>query len=331
MSRFSEWIQKGWYGQGPRPWPLLPLAWLTASVARRRLRRFRAEAARPPVPVIVVGNVTVGGTGKTPLVITLCEFFQRNGLRVAVISRGYGSRPATVPFTVDAEGDAGACGDEPLLVAQRTGAPVVIDPRRRRALQYAIETHRPDVVISDDGLQHYQLPRSVDIAVVDGQRGLGNGYCLPVGPLREPADRLALCDWVIINGDDHSINVDGLVMHLDVGDPVNLRTGESMPVEDFLVRFPVVNAVAGIGNPARFFSTLEGLGLRVVPHPFPDHHEYGMADFGAFADSVILMTEKDAVKCRDLSLPLAWYLPVTARLPTVLTNDLLERVRRDSD
>ncbi|MDF1821804.1 MAG: tetraacyldisaccharide 4'-kinase [Alcanivoracaceae bacterium] len=328
MSRLSQWIESGWYGKGPRPWPLLPLAWLTAAVARRRLRRFRAAAEAPPVPVVVVGNVTVGGTGKTPLVVTLCEFFQRNGLRVAVISRGYGVRHATVPFTVDADGDAATCGDEPLLIAQRTGAPVVIDPRRRRALQYAIDTHKPDVVISDDGLQHYDLPRTVDIAVVDGQRGLGNGYCLPVGPLREPAERLALCDWVIINGDEHSSSVDGVIMHLDISDPVNLRSGEAMALEDFAVRFPVIHAVAGIGNPGRFFSALEGQGFRVVPHPFPDHHAYAISDFDAFADGVILMTEKDAVKCRELPLPHAWYLPVAARLPTVLTNDLLEKVRR---
>ena len=331
MSRLADWIQDGWYGDGPRPWPLVPLSWLTAWVASRRFARFQREQAAPPVPVVVVGNITVGGTGKTPLVVTLCECFQRNGLRVAVISRGYGSDTSVVPFTVNADGDASACGDEPLLIAQRTGAPVVIDPNRRRALDYVIETHKPDVVISDDGLQHYSLPRSVDIVVLDGQRGLGNGYCLPVGPLREPASRLAHCDWVVVNGDERAAQVEGVVMHLDVSDPVNLRSGESLPLEDFVVRYPVVHAVAGIGNPQRFFTALEGQALRVVPHPFPDHHRYRQRDFDAFVENTILMTEKDAVKCRWLDTSRCWYVPVEVALPDSDVDSLLNGILRKID
>lgn len=321
----ADRLQRAWY-QGA-PWlPLLyPLSWLVASVARRRLRQFRAADQSPPLPVVVVGNVTVGGTGKTPVVVALCELFSARGHRVAVISRGYGARAPRYPWPVDAEGDARFCGDEPLLVAQRTGVPVVIDAQRSRALAFVQEHYAPDVVISDDGMQHYALPRSLEIAVVDGARGLGNGRCVPAGPLREPAERLADVDWVVLNGLSESTFANAVVMTLDSADPVNIVSGESMPIEDFMARRPFLHAVAGIGNPERFFVGLEGMGLRIERHAFPDHHAYAANDFQGFAGETVLMTEKDAVKCRALASPDWWYLPVTARLPTVLLEDVYDR------
>lgn len=282
------------------------------------------------MPVVVVGNITVGGTGKTPVVVALCEAMTRRDLNVVVISRGYGGKSDRYPIPVTVDAEAAAVGDEPLLIARRTGVPVLIDPRRRRALEFAVETLSADVVISDDGLQHYDLPRTCEIVVVDGSRGLGNGWCLPAGPLREPPSRLDSCDWVVINGVEKSSRAEAVVMTLDSADPVNLVTGESMAMEDFVARKPYCHAVAGIGNPERFFTGLESFGLRVERHPFADHHPFVQQDFTDLGEDTVLMTEKDAVKCHSFAKPDWWYLPVAARLPTVFTEGVLDAVARSS-
>lgn len=325
---FSEKVLRAWYQGSPWLLPLYPLSWLVALVARRRLRQYRANPGSAPVPVVVVGNITVGGTGKTPVVVALCEFLQQRGLKVVVVSRGYGSRASQYPLHVDASTDVTQAGDEPLLIARRTGSPVLIDPDRRRALDFAMQQFSPDVIISDDGLQHYALPRDMEIVVVDGARGLGNGRCLPAGPLREPAERLDQCDWVVVNGAERAAFPGATVMMLDSADPVNLKTGASMVLEDFIVRRPFCHAVAGIGNPERFFSTLEASGLRIERHAFPDHHDFSDSDFQAFSSDTVLMTEKDAVKCQSFAGDDWWYLPVTARLPTVLFEEVLAVVKR---
>lgn len=319
-------VERAWY-QGA-PWlPLLyPFGYLTGWEARRRLRRFRRLNPRPPVPLLVVGNISVGGTGKTPMVIALCEYFQRQGKRVAVISRGYGARPASYPWHVTAEQSADDAGDEPLLIHRRTDAPVVIDPKRQRALDAVLAQGDVDLVISDDGLQHYALPRTVEVIMLDAERGLGNGRCLPAGPLREPAARLAEADYLVVNGRPSEQWPLATVMVLQADDPVNLKSGRSMPMEDFAVRYPLVHAFAGIGNPQRFFSALSAWDIRVTGHPMADHHHYQADDFTGLAGQTVIMTEKDAVKCADLATEDFWYLPVSARLPTIFFENLQYRL-----
>lgn len=322
MSKVSDWIQRGWYKGSPWLLPLRPLSMLVSLEASRRLNHFNRSRPKPPVPVLVVGNITVGGTGKTPLVIALVQAAQKRGLKVAVVSRGYGGKAGQYPVTVTAESAALEVGDEPVLIARRTGAPVILDPDRRNALDVAINTCNPDLVISDDGLQHYALPRSAEVVVVDGQRGLGNGRCLPEGPLREPASRLKEVDFVVSTGGGWS-GAHPMVMR--PGAIENLADGRTLDVHAFLREYPDVHAVAGIGNPRRYFNLLSIIGLNTQPHVFPDHHAYQPADL-AFSDGLpVLMTEKDAVKCAAFAEPNWWYLPVTADLPEGLLDRMLDR------
>lgn len=320
-------IQAAWYQ--PTKWlPLLyPFSWLLAAVASFRLWKFRRRATVPPVPVLVVGNITVGGTGKTPLVIALCEYLGERGLRVAVISRGYGSDAPRYPWAVEPEHSAVQAGDEPLLIRRRTGVPVVIDPKRICALNYVIEHYQPDVVISDDGLQHFALPRSVEVVVLDAERGLGNGRCLPAGPLREPVSRLEHVDFLVLNGRPDVRWPKAQVMVLQPDDPINLKTGEHMPMEEFATRHPIVHAFAGIGNPQRFFAALSSWEIRVTSHPLADHHVFSQQDFVGLENHTVIMTEKDAVKCFDFATEDFWYLPVSARLPSVLLDHLYQRLQ----
>ena len=322
MADWARRVEQGWYAGSPWLAPLRPLGWLVGRVARRRLRRFHAEAQVPPVPVLVVGNVTVGGTGKTPLVIALARRARERGLTVVVISRGYGGDGGDYPLTVRADDDPARVGDEPLLIARRAEVPVVLDPRRDRALQEAQRRHGADLVISDDGLQHYALPRCAEVAVIDARRGLGNGRCLPAGPLREPADRLDQVDFVIANGGPWP---GAVVMHLVPGDPLRLSDGSALDAASFRERHPSVHAVAGIGNPERFFRTLDLLGLTVTPHAFPDHHAFQPSDLAFGDDLPVIMTEKDAVKCQGFDDPRLWTLPVRADLPPATLDAMLDR------
>ena len=324
----SEALQSAWY-QGAGWLPLLyPLSALVSLLARYRLWKFQRTRRLPSVPVLVVGNITVGGTGKTPLVTALCDYLRSRGKRVVVISRGYGARPPVYPWSVEPDQAALQAGDEPLLIRRSAGVPVVIDPRRSRALDYAISQYSPDVVISDDGLQHFALPRTVEIVVLDAERGIGNGRCLPAGPLRESATRLDDVDFLVINGRPDVRWPQASVMVLQALDPINLRTGESMPMEDFAARHPLVHAFAGIGNPQRFFSTLSAWDIRVTGHPMPDHHVFSELDFAGLERHTIVMTEKDAVKCAGFAGDNIWYLPVAARLPNVFLDDLYNRLMR---
>jgi tetraacyldisaccharide 4'-kinase len=325
MADLARRVANGWYRNSPWLAPLRPLGWLVGRVARRRLERFRRHRVTPPVPVLVVGNVTVGGTGKTPLVVALARRARERGLAVVVISRGYGSRVARYPHTVRAGDDAIQVGDEPVLIARRAGVPVILDPRRDRALAAARREHRPDLVISDDGLQHYALPRSAEVVVIDARRGLGNHRCLPAGPLREPATRLQQVDFIVANGGDWP---GALTMHLQPGRLVRLCDGERLDADAFRARFDTVHGVAGIGDPARFFRTLRALGLTVTPHAFADHHRFTPADL-TFADGdPVIMTEKDAVKCQGFDDPRLWMLPVRAVLPPAALDAMIDQALR---
>ncbi len=331
-------LLKRWFGSPGLLWLLWPLEMLYRLVMALRGRASRQSAGDKP-PVIVVGNLAVGGSGKTPLVLALVEAAYRAGWKPAVISRGHGGR-GPFPLQVQANTDPSACGDEPLLMARRfPGLPIFVAPVRRAAWAAAVE-QGVDVVISDDGLQHRALPRRLEIAVVDGRRGLGNGHCLPVGPLRESAARLSCVDFVVRNGGDARIipeGVDAVEMNLQ---PSFFRrvslTSEKLTVSGLVDRVAAsgrVAALAGIGDPARFFSTLQALGISCEGRAFPDHHAFSADDLRPFADSVLLMTEKDAVKCTDLVKALgidAWYLQVDAQLPLDFFARVLSRAELDA-
>lgn len=310
----SERLLRAWYQGHPALLLLRPLEWLYRRVAQRRRQRFlsgEAASFRPAVPLIVVGNITVGGTGKTPMILWLIEHCRARGLRVGVVSRGYGARPPRLPWRVEAGQGAGVAGDEPLLIVRRSGVPLMIDPDRSRAARALLEEEPLDVLLSDDGLQHYRLGRDLELVLIDAERGLGNRRCLPAGPLREPVERLGSVDAVLRNGaaqDDPS----GFAFTLKPAALVNLRSGERVSLGHFKPG-QALHAVAGIGNPQRFFATLEALHWRPIPHAFADHAEFN-ADLLNFSPTLpLVMTEKDAVKCQAFAAADWWYLAVDAQ------------------
>jgi len=306
-----------WYSQNLLAWCLLPLSWLYCLLAglRRSLYRRRwLPARKPDCPVIIVGNISVGGTGKTPLIIALCEWLQQQRLRPGIVSRGYGGR-IRGPHAVCADDRAEDTGDEPLLLHQRTGCPVVIGADRAAAADYLAQHHACDVILSDDGLQHYALQRDVEIAVIDASRLHGNGFCLPAGPLREPVSRLNQVDLQVWHS-PHGETQTGAAFHLQLCRVANLASGETAPLERFAGQR--VHALAGIGHPARFFNSLRQAGIEPIEHAFADHHAYQSEDCRFDDDLPVLMTEKDAVKCRDFAHPGCWVVAVEARLNPAL-------------
>jgi tetraacyldisaccharide 4'-kinase len=314
------WLEARWWQQAPVPGWLAALSRLYGRVAHWRRRRATAAAVTLPVPLVVVGNVAVGGTGKTPVVIALVEALVAAGFRPGVISRGYGGRgPGGL---VPPGGDPARYGDEPVLIARRTGVPVWVDRDRVAAGRALLADQGVDVIVADDGLQHYRLGRRVEIAVVDGRRRFGNGRLLPAGPLREPTSRLAQVDLVLVNGlrSPHELGFD-----LRADDPRALRDDQRRPLAAFTGS--PVHAVAGIGDPSRFFASLRAAGLEPIEHPFPDHHRYRPSDL-AFGDPrPVLMTEKDAVKCAAFAQANWYALPVSAALPAAAIARVLERLR----
>jgi tetraacyldisaccharide 4'-kinase len=322
----SLWLDQQWYSAEAPSRLLTRLEILyRRAIGRRReaYRTGRKPVERLPVPVIVVGNLTVGGTGKTPLSMWLAEFLREHGYRPGIISRGYGGQPHPQPLLVRTDTSPRAAGDEPVLMARRTGCPVCVFPRRGAAGRHLLTATDCNLLIADDGLQHYALGRDIEIAVVDGQRGLGNGHCLPAGPLREPPDRLREVDWIIYTG----AGPEGATIMTLVGDmAVNLRHPEQRrPLSEFAGS--TVHAVAAIGNPRRFFESLRQHGLTLEARAFPDHHAYRQHDLAHTAKLPVLMTEKDAVKCLDFATPNLWYVPVEARLPHHFGQQLLNQLK----
>ncbi|WP_303783836.1 tetraacyldisaccharide 4'-kinase [Azovibrio restrictus] len=330
---FGGWLQERWYRRRlvPALWLLAPLSLLFRLVSALRRFAYRCgwlPVLRLPVPVVVVGNLTAGGAGKTPLVLWLAGALQRAGWRPGIVSRGYGAAEPG-PFAVTPDAAPARVGDEPLLLARRSGLPVWIGRDRGAAAQALLARH-PEVnlLLCDDGLQHYRLARDVEIAVFDG-RGAGNGWPLPLGPLREPLDRLRRVHALVFNGaPDHRVlkaapHLPDFAMSLEPGefyrldDPTQRCTAAQLAGRR-------LHAVAGIGDPARFFRTLAQLGLEFTPHPFPDHYAYKADDLRFAEGEVVLMTEKDGVKCASFDLGEAWVLPVEARLPPELIHVLLE-------
>jgi tetraacyldisaccharide 4'-kinase len=325
-------LSLAWYRNAPGLQLLRPLARLYGWVMQRRRARFLANPAgsyRSTALVVIVGNITAGGTGKTPMTLALAQVLQKHDVPLAIVSRGHGGHSKRYPLEVTPDLSPDECGDEPLIYARRAGCPVVVDPDRVRAVQYLEQKYQPRLILSDDGLQHYRLHRDVEIVVLDGQRGLGNGCLLPQGPLREPADRLQQADLLVSNGAlEATIDAGDLpvfLMHVKPGHLHNLATGETLDAAAFRARYGgKVHAVAGIGNPARFFSGLAQEGFAIISHVFNDHHRFREADLAFDGELPVVMTEKDAVKCSTFATQRHWYLSVDAVLPADLLPTLLD-------
>lgn len=310
MSRWAE----AWYRDAGWLKALRPLEALYRRVVKARRRAYasgRKPVWQPPVPTLVVGNLTLGGTGKSPLVAWLGRWLAERGWRPGIVSRGYGGRAPHYPFTVGVDASVAHAGDEPLMLAQQTGLPVVVDPDRPRGARELIAAGC-DILISDDGLQHLALGRDIELVVVDGRRGFGNGRCLPAGPLREPLSRLGEVDAVIVNGEPAAaLPVPSHRMHLQPSRWRRLFDGACCPASE-LPFSGRVHALAGIGHPSRFFATLEALGVEFEAHPLPDHHRFSAADLSFADDRPVVMTAKDAVKCRPFADERCWALDVEA-------------------
>ena len=327
----ASWLEKQWYRIGPWQLVLLPLSalfWGLSALRRMAYRGGWLHAQRLPVPVIVVGNISVGGTGKTPLVLWLGECLRQHEFRPGIVSRGYGGRSAD-PLQVAPDDDAAQSGDEPLLLARQSHCPVWTGRDRVAAVRALLSAHPEcDVIISDDGLQHYRLARDAEIAVVDGQRLFGNGFLLPAGPLREGVWRLRQVDAVVVNGGSVSSGATHFKMSLKGSALRNLRSGVTAQAREFAGK--KLYAIAGIGNPQRFFEHLQELGLKFEQHPFPDHHAYRPEDLDWPDADAIMMTEKDAVKCATFADERHWVLPVQAELDPSFGQKILDILRKSN-
>jgi tetraacyldisaccharide 4'-kinase len=283
------------------------------------------------LPVIVVGNIYVGGNGKTPFVIWLAEQLKRQGIKPAIVSRGYGaSREGAWPREVLLDGDISRYGDEPYLIKKQTGCPVMIDPVRSRAIQKILQNYNCEVIISDDGLQHYAMSRFIEINITDSKRQYGNRFCLPAGPLREPCSRLQQVDYIVYNRNQETFTQDiekdnEYLMSYDFDLLYSLDGKKSVKLEKF--KDQMVHAVAGIGDPPRFFSLLSDQGIGIIEHSFADHFFYTEKDL-VFSDSYpVIMTEKDAVKCTRFNLDNCWYLPIRAQIEGPLSENIVKKLR----
>lgn len=316
-----------WYGTSVLAVLLVPFSWVYAAIVALRRACYRAgliESVSCGVPVIVVGNVTAGGSGKTPLVAWLVARLEDAGWRPGIVSRGYGGRIGRRPVIVDTQSRAGQVGDEPLLLARRTGRPVCVCADRVAAVQHLLREADVNIVVADDGLQHYRLGRELELLVIDGERGLGNGRLLPAGPLREPVARLAEADFVFING--RAGEIPGHVFEL-VPDRVHTLNGtETRALDEFGGRR--VWAVAGIGNPERFYALLTGSGIDFEPVAVADHGMIDLDSLSAEHDRPILMTEKDAVKYPGCSRAEVWWVPVDVSMQDESESALMGRIEQ---
>ncbi|MFI3245343.1 MAG: tetraacyldisaccharide 4'-kinase [Ferrimonas sp.] len=325
----QAWLERAWQQGHPLLYALWPFMLLFGLISRSRRWLYRhawLPVVQLPVPVIVVGNISVGGNGKTPVVLYLVERLRQAGYRPGIISRGYGGDKQLQPMAVFADSDPRQCGDEPLLLAQRSGVPLMVGADRIAAAQRLLADNEIDVIISDDGMQHYRLGRTIEIAVVDGQRRFGNGHLLPMGPLRESPARLLQCDLIICNGGQPKPNEHLMTLAPQHWQRVDGQ-GEEKPQGQWI-------AMAGIGYPQRFFDTLTQQGAVLHErYEFVDHQRYTHEMLAPLADAgqSLLMTEKDAVKCRGFALANWYYLPVSATLSATFDQQLLTLLKEKRD
>ena len=340
MSRSSDdWAQKIWYGGSRLRWLLLPFTWIYAAIIK--VRRFLYSSGvfrsqRVSAPVVIIGNITVGGTGKTPLTIWLAQQLAARGYKPGIISRGYRGMVGPKPMEVTADSDPAVVGDEAVLMANRSECPVVVHPDRVAAAKLAIALGA-NVIVSDDGLQHYRLARDFEITVVDGTRRHGNRQLLPAGPLREPVSRLQASNQILVQRESEGSSEQQLSYRSSDRPPIEFRliasaicrpdNSDIRNIGDF--SGTKVHALAGIGNPERFFRLLEACDIDVIRHPLPDHAEITPGDIDFSDDIDVVMTEKDAVKCRWLDTSKCWYVPVDVAINDADTEDLLNRILQE--
>lgn len=329
-------LTRSWYGRCGWTNVFRPIQPLVRSVVLKKRQTFLAhpEASyKAPVPVIIVGNISVGGTGKSPMVVALCKLLKANGYRPGIVSRGHGAK-IEIPTSVYADSVAKDVGDEPVMLARRADCPMVVFSKRDEAVKYLLSTTDVNVIISDDGMQHYQLNRDIEVAMLDAKRGIGNGQLLPVGPLREPIERLKHVDFIVSVSDTMTEALDKLALPITLAPlvPTNLVSLDGMKNLDCLHAFvdeKKWHIMAGIGNPERFVETLKQLGLQSENSSyqwFSDHHSFAVADIPS--QGSVVMTEKDAVKCQSLALSNSnvWYLPVSLNLPECFAQAFLEKL-----
>jgi tetraacyldisaccharide 4'-kinase len=308
---------------------LLPLSWIFSQIVALRRRLYRCGLLKThefATPVIVVGNITVGGTGKTPFVIWLAHFLKEQGFKPGVVSRGYGGTKNQTPRFVTPASLASEVGDEAILLWRRTSCPVVIGANRVEAVKALLANSDCNIVISDDGLQHYRLGRQLEIAIVDGLRRFGNQCALPAGPLREPISRLAEVDFVVTQQQtlpgEYQMSLHGDTL-------VSVTMGNiKKPIVDFNQKN--VHGVAAIGDPKRFFDKLRSLGMNVIEHRFPDHYLYQKTDIDFHDDLPVVMTEKDSVKCEKLADERHWYMPVKVKMEDQFKTNLLKKLSQEA-
>lgn len=319
-------IERIWAGRSWLYILLLPLSFLYGVVTVVRRMSYKVgllHSWKAPVPIVVVGNLTAGGNGKTPVVIWLVEALTREGYRVGVVSRGYGGKAEQYPLVLSSNTTTDQAGDEPVLIYHRTKVPVAVAPKRSDAVKALLEVHCLDVIITDDGLQHYALARDYEIVVIDGERRFGNGWWLPAGPMRERAGRLKSVDALIVNGGQPQQNEVAMALEGDI--TVNLLSGDKRLVTELRA----VVAMAGIGHPPRFFSSLENKGLKLIQrHSFSDHQSYQQHQLTVLTpnNEPLLMTEKDAVKCQSFAQSNWWYLPVQASFDVLGEKKILSEI-----
>lgn len=328
-----KWLHRIWYEGGSLYQLLLPLSglyWLITTIRRGLYRAGLFKAFNAAVPVIIVGNITAGGTGKTPVTIWLCRELRSRGFSPGIVSRGYGGSRSSSSMRVDSASDPDVVGDEPVLLSRRTGCSVVVDADRARGVQMLVDDG-VDVVIADDGLQHYRLQRNYEICVIDGARGLGNRFLLPAGPLRETIDRLAEVDQVLFNGrigpnaaDLTAVEQNAIEFDLVANEVSRLNGSLTRPIEKFAGT--TVHAVAAIGNPARFFDMLRAHGMQVIEHAYRDHARLSAADLEFGDEFEVLMTEKDAVKIAASISDKFWTVPVELAIDPVVSGPWLEQI-----
>ncbi len=323
----ERWVNKFWYEDYYLASWLSPLAYLYIDIVRFRRFLYRQgflKSRRFSVPVIIVGNITVGGTGKTPLVIWLAQQLQQAGFKPGIVTRGYGGNSDHYPLMVDKNTNTEYAGDEAVLIATKTTCPIAAASVRTDAIQRLLETKDCDIILADDGLQHYALQRDIEIIVIDGKRRFGNNFFLPCGPLREPQERVKEVDFVIINGGQPQD--EEILMTLSADSAINLVTQESKKLSD--PYFKNCHALAAIGHPQRFFDLLATFGLNTTNHPFADHHPFKKRQINFKDQLPILMTEKDAIKCRKFASEQHWVVPVQPQLPNTFFNQLLTLIKQ---
>ncbi len=324
-SKLHTLINETWYSRNVLTQLLKPLSWLFCGIVaiRRTLYSLKIlKSTRLAVPVIVVGNISVGGTGKTPLVIWIATFLKESGFTPGIVSRGYSGKAKSWPQQVRPDSDPVIVGDEAILISRQSGCPMAVGPDRVAAGQALLKYSDCDIIISDDGLQHYALQRTLEVIVVDGIRRFGNEYCLPAGPLREATNRLDKVDFIVTNGiakqGEFAMRYSGKVL-------VNLLDTQSkLMLSEF--KDISVHAVSAIGNPQRFFDYLRSQGLNIIEHTFPDHYMYSQNDIEFDDDLAVIMTEKDAVKCQRYPVNNYWYLPINVEMKKEFGLRLLNKI-----